>query len=311
MSFDTVIFKKGIKPLDSLYWKDVGFVRAKNGRLVRNCDRTNMTVYQKGFGGKDWLMVQSSLPKIVFGHNATLPTEAQAREAASWLCGYVSSETGLTFRIDDVKAFRIDYTRDYDVREDRTRRVALSLFASDLPDFPRANREKDSVCFSREREGQVIKAITVYPKFAWAAETGQPPSVIRASRGKLRLEVRLMRKGLAGIKGARKPLDYLSQSVSDSLLNQAANMLDLQRIIDARNIDFHRRLIIHGCGQRSLGKDGLSMFVELVKRHGPHFYLNPEFCYPKSTYFKRKKEAEQLGVWGDLVASSEMQRSYE
>ena len=57
-------------------------------------------------------MVQASLPKIIFGHNATLPSEREAREAAKWLCGYVSSETGLIFTIDDIKAFRIDYTRD-------------------------------------------------------------------------------------------------------------------------------------------------------------------------------------------------------
>src|SRR3712207_2362244 len=114
MSFDTVTFKKPFEPLDSAYWRNVGFEQAKNGRLVRNGDLISMTVFPNGHHRKDWLMVQASLPKILFGHNATLPSEAQAREAAFWLCGYVSSETGLIFTIDDVKVFRIDYTRDYE-----------------------------------------------------------------------------------------------------------------------------------------------------------------------------------------------------
>jgi hypothetical protein len=311
MSNDTVIFQKGFEPLDAAYWRDVGFTRAENRQLTRNDSLANMTVYPRGYGGKDWLRVQASLPKILFGHNATLPNESQAREAASWLCGYVTSETGLVFPIDDVKPFRIDYTRDYDICEDRSHPVALSLVAMDLPNFPLVNREVDSVCFKREQGGKVIKAIEIYPKFAWATDKKQPPDVIDASRGKLRLEVRLIRKGLEGVKGARKPLDYLSQSVCDSLLNEAATMLDLQRIINNRNIDFQETLIVHGCRQRSLGRYGLPTFVEMVKRHGPHFYLKSEFYYAKSTYFKRKKEAEQLGIWNDLVAASELQTPYE
>lgn len=307
MSFDTVIFKKGFEPLDAAYWRDVGFAQAKNGRLVCNGERASMTVYPNGYGRKDWLMVQASLPKIVFGHNATLPTEQQAREAASWLCGYVSSETGLVYTIDDVKAFRIDYTRDYDISEDRTHAVALALLATDLPNFPRANRYEDSVCFERENDGKVTKQVVIYPKSAWATSTNQPRDVIDASRGKLRLEVRLLRKGLSGIKGASKPLDYLTQSISNTLLNEAANMLELQRIIDARNIDFQEKLIVHGCGQQSLGTLGLPTFIELVKRYGEHFHHNPEFHYARSTYYKRKSELEQLGMWSDLVAASEVQ----
>ncbi|MEQ1762000.1 MAG: hypothetical protein ABL984_02535 [Pyrinomonadaceae bacterium] len=307
MSFDTVIFKKPFEPLDAVFWRDVGFTPAKNGRLVRNDDPTSMTVHQKGYGGKDWLLVQASLPKILFGHNVTLPNEQQARDAASWLCGYVSSETRLIFTLDDVKAFRIDYTRDYAIREDQTRRTALALLALDLPSFTRAKRHEDSVLFECELDGKVTRAIAIYPKFAWATDTKQTDDVIRESRGKLRLEVRLIRKGLLSIKGAAKPLDYLSQSVSDSLLNEAAHMLDLQRIIDARNIDFQERLIVHARGQRSLGKYGLPIFIEMVKRYGEHFYRKPEFYYAKSTYFKRKQEAEQLGLWTDLVAASKVQ----
>lgn len=307
MSFDTVIFKKGFEPLDSAAWRDVGFTAAKNGRLVRNGDRASMTVYPSGYGGKDWLIVQASLPKIVFGHNATLPSQSQAREAASWLCDYVSSETGQIFTTDDVKVFRIDYTRDYNIKEDRTHAVALALLTMDLPNFPRAIRFKDSVCFEREQNGKLIKQLAIYPKFAWATETNQPGHVIDASRGKLRLEVRLIRKGLSGIKGASKPLDYLSQSISDSLLNEAENMLELQRIMDARNIDFQERIIVHGCRQRSLGELGLPTFVELVKRYGEHFHNKPGFHYARSTYYKRKSELEKLGIWRELVAASRVQ----
>ena len=311
MSFDTVMLKKGFPPLGGAYWRDVGFKPARNGRLIRNSDRTSMTVHQDGYGHKDWLMVQASLPRILFGHNATLPTESQAREAASWLCGYVSSETALTYTIDDVKAFRIDYTRDYDIVEDRARAVTLSLLAKDLPKFTHTYREGDSICFARERGGKVIKQLAIYPKFIWAKEAQQPREVIDATRGKLRLEVRLIGKGLAGVKGASKPSDYLSRPISDSLLNEAATMLDLQRIIDERTIDFHERLIVHARGHGTLGKMGLPTFIELVKRHGENFYRRPEFHYSKSTYYKRRTEAEQMGIWRDLLAASEVQTSYE
>ena len=217
----------------------------------------------------------------------------------------------MVFTIDDVKAFRIDYTRDFVIQEDRTRAISLALLSKDLPNFTRANRNNDSVSFERERDGKVINEIAIYPKFAWAVDTKQPRQVIDASRGKLRLEVRLMRKGLAGIKGVKRPLDYLSQSVSDSLINEAASMLDLKRIIDARKIDFQEMLIVHAFGQRSLGRPGLPIFIQLVLRDGEHFYLNPDFHYAKSTYFKRKTEAERLGIWHDLVVASEVQTSYE
>src|SRR5687768_11734042 len=93
MSFDTVIFKKPFEPLGGDFWHDEGFTQAKNQRLIRNADLTSMTVHQKGYRGKDWLMVQASLPKILYGHNATLPDEQKAREAATWLCGYVGNST--------------------------------------------------------------------------------------------------------------------------------------------------------------------------------------------------------------------------
>lgn len=311
MSFDTVILKKGYDALDSGYWRDVGFTSAQNGRLVRNCELGCMTVHPNGYQKKDWLMVQASLPKIVFGHNARLPNQRQAREAASWLCGYVSAETGLVFTVDDVKAFRIDYTRDYDIREDQTHAIALALLATDLPNFHHARREKDSVYFARGRGRDVTKAIAIYPKSVWATDTNQSSEVQDESRGKLRLEVRLIRKGLTGIKGARKPLDYLSESISDSLLNEAATMLKLPQIIDARDIDFHERIIVHGCRHQTLGNYGLPTFLELVKRYGPQFHRKPGFYYAKSTYYKRRSELEQLGIWQDLVAASDAQSPYE
>ena len=88
-------------------------------------------------------------------------------------------------------------------------------------------------------------------------------------------------------------------------------MLDLQRIIDERTIDFHERLIVHARGHGTLGKMGLPTFIELVKRHGENFYRRPEFHYSKSTYYKRRTEAEQMGIWRDLLAASEVQTSYE
>jgi hypothetical protein len=308
---DTVGFQKGLQTRDVAYWRDVGFtpVWEGKGRLVSNCKLARMTVFPNGYGGKDWLRVEASLPKILFGHNARLPSETEARDAALQLCNHVSSETGLIFTLDDVKAFRIDYTRDYDIQESRAHSAVFALIARDVPGYPLANRNEDSVCFEREQGGQVIRQIVLYPKFKWANDTNQPCDVIDASREKLRLEVRFIRKGLKCIRGATKPLDYLSQSVSDSILNKAANMLDLQRIIDARNIDFQEMLIVHGCGQRSLGTLGLPTFVELVQRYGEHFHHKPDFHYPKSTYYKRKNELVRLGIWGDLLAASEVRTS--
>lgn len=310
MSNDTVIFQKAFEPLNAGYWPRVGFRLAKNGKLVRNENLASLTVHPNGYGKKDWLMVQASLPKIVYGHNVTLPDERQAREAASWLCDYVSSETGLDFRIDGVKAFRIDYTQDYDIAEDKARPIALALLAKDIPKYiPKS--ERDSVCFEREQDGKVVRQIEIYPKFTWAGDTNQPQHVIDAARGKLRLEVRFIRKGLDSIKGANKPLDYLSQSINDAVLNEAEHLLDLQRVIDARQIDFHEKLIVHACGQRSLGKLGLPTFIELVKRYGPKFYREPDFHYPKSTFHERKKDVKRLGMWDELVAAYEANCSYE
>jgi hypothetical protein len=311
MSFDTVILKKPFGPFDTGYWHDTGFKRAKNGRLALNGEGTTMTVFQKGYGGKDWLTVQASLPKILYGHNATLPTERQAREAANWLCEFVSNATRLTFTVEDSKAFRVDYTRDFDICEDRARTITLALLPTDLPDFPKVNREHDSVTFVKKRGREVTKQIVVYPKFTWATDTNQPQNVFALTRGKLRLEVRVMRKGLTAIKGAIKPLDYLSQSISDSLLNEAAKMLDLQRIINARNYDFQGKLIVHAYGQRSLGKLGLMGFIELVERYGENFYQKPDFHYPKSTYYKLRGELKELELWDQIVAASKVQSAYE
>ncbi len=310
-SFDSVIFKKPFKPLGEVFWRDAGFEPAKHGRLVRNGEGVGMTVYPEGYQGKDWLMAQGSLPRIVFGDNITLPNEQQARMAASWLCSHVSGETGLTFTLEDAKAFRIDYTRDYDIREDTAPAIALALLSKALPDFERVIRLHDTVSFRHELEGKTARQILIYPKFTWATDTKQPQHVVEACRGKLRLEVRLERKGLKAVKGATKPLDYLTQSISQAVLDEATTMLDLQRILDARDFDFHERLIVHACGQGTLGKLGLPTFIELVRRYGPRFYYCPDFHYPKSTYHKRKSELEKLGFWDDLVAASEMRSSYE
>jgi hypothetical protein len=307
-STDTVIFQAGYPSLDASYWRDVGFSPVKlRPEFRRNDDLTSMTVYPRGRQGKDWLRVQASLPKIVFGDNVKLLTEKQARGAAIWLCEHVSHVTGLTFTVDNVKPFRIDYMRHYEIREEEARTITLALMSKDLIGFNCTNREGDSVWFAMKHGRKVIKAIEVYPKFAWAIETKQSQHVIDESRGKLRLEVRLMQKGLKGIKGATRPLDYLSQSVGDSVLNQAANLLDLQRIINARNIDFQELLLVHAYRHRSLGKLGLMGFAEMVIRHGENFHQKPEFHYARSTYYKHRRELVEMGKWGDLVAASAIQ----
>jgi len=311
MSFDTVELKKGFKPLGSDYWFGVGFVQTSRGRFVRNDAMMNLTVYPNSYGCKDWVLVQASLPKIVFGHNAILPNEVQAREAATTLCEIVSEKTGLVFPVNEVKANRIDYTRDYLIQEERADEIASSLLSTKALNQSRTIRTKNTVYFVKESGGGITKEVVIYPKFEWAIESNQPEEVLEASRSKLRLEVRLRKKGLKGIKGASKPFDYISQLVSESVLNEVSTLLDLERISKARRMDFQEELIVYACGQKTLSRYGLPMFIELVKRHGEKFWEDPDFYYPKSTYYKNRRSLQELNIWDDLLEAAEVRTVYE
>jgi hypothetical protein len=110
---DTLGLQKAYDPMGAAFWIDKGFIRVSNNRLALNNNHVGLTVYPNGYRDKDHLLIEASIPRLIFGENVTLPSEHQAREGAVLLCGMASAATRLPFNINDAMVSRVDYRRNF------------------------------------------------------------------------------------------------------------------------------------------------------------------------------------------------------
>jgi hypothetical protein len=162
------------------------------------------------------------------------------------------------------------------------------------------NSLNGTVYFSRRNKNDTPKQIVTYSKLDWAVETRQPTEIVEAALDKLRLEVRLRGRGIDGISRKRDPLKIITESASNTVLNEASALLDLERIIAARRIDLLDVALSAGFRTRDFGLFG---FMYLVQKHGINFYKNPDFNWPKRTYYDRRERRSAIMPEPTTVAS--------
>ena len=305
--FDTVNLFRDFELRPQSYWQEAGFTLCHHRFVHNRPNAPRLTV--SNFNARSYLFSEFSIPRLLFGHNAVLPgSDTQALDAIESACSYIETITKLPFGPDKIKIRRIDFARDFHI-QDHTSVEAISreLFAKVIPNMKRHTID-NSVSFLRKTTRGLAKKISVYPKLDEVLSRPSPsPEAIRAATGKLRLEVRLEGRGLDGLKRSRggiTPMHLVSNQVSDGVIHEAMSLLDFNRILDARKIDFFGTLKSAGFRTRDFHLLG---FIETVKRCGPRFFEQPDIHCPKRTFYDYKKRCEELGIWQDLVNSSEVQ----
>jgi hypothetical protein len=302
---DTIRFFKVYDSIKPSFWQDVGFVPLRINPRMLVLNRENKPNLTAWYGNATWYLgAQISIPRILYGHNALLPScDTDALHAVEIACSYTEDLTGLPFEPKSLRIGRIDYTRDFHLRKGANLdSIIQAIFAKTLPRMTRRSIA-NTIYFEQGRP--LARRITIYPKLAEVLSRPNPKSdVIEAANRKLRLEVRLERYGiqkLARKTGGKSPFHLVNYDLSQSVIFEFMKLLDFERTIDTPSIDFYERLTSATSCSR---ERGVFWFIETVIRHGPEFYKNPKFQCKERTFYNYQKRCKTLGFWDDMVDSS-------
>lgn len=279
---------------------------------VPNKPRLSVTLRRDQAGLVSYLSAEYSIPKVIHGHNATLPvSQREALEAVAAACDWTSGVIGKPFEGAEIR--RIDYARDYILSERTGGEVLYDLHARKIPKMRRRSFE-DSLYWERPQrpESGWTNQVCVYEKEPQILAQKHPtPEILQqaidAAANTIRFEVRTRGKGinrLHRLAGGRTARHLIDEQLSNAIITGYVRHLDFERILVARKIDFFE---LAESANLCTNERGITRFINLVRLHGPEFYKNPDFYWPKRTFYHYRAISVKAGFWEDLVASSAVQ----
>jgi hypothetical protein len=303
---------------DHRYWLDRGFMRDKREprKLILNIANSPcLTVTfrrDQRVGIVSHLWAEYSIPKWIHGHNAILPvSREEALDAVTEACEWTSKIIGRNF--EDAEIRRIDYARDYILSERIGGEVIHDLHARKIPSMRRRSFE-GSLYWERPRrpKSRWTNQLCVYEKEPQTSEQEHPTSqilqqAVEAAADTIRLEVRTRGKGidrLDRLAGGRTARHLIDEQLSNAIITECVRSLDFERILAARRIDFFE---LAESANLCTKERGITRFINLIRLHGPEFYKNPDFHWPKRTFYHYRAISIKAGFWDALVESSAVQ----
>ncbi len=107
----------------------------------------NLTMIQTPNG--IWhLSAEVSLPKMLFGHNARLPNQAEVFEGLEMISEYVEANSGLHFNSKTATVSRVDFAKDFYLSEAKVFQVIKRLSDKILPRMDKLNNSQTKIAVS-------------------------------------------------------------------------------------------------------------------------------------------------------------------
>ena len=241
------------------------------------------------------LYAQTSVPRLLFGHNARLPSEIEAWEGARSLACYTENRTGLPFTLETATISEIHYTRDV-AMGDAAATAPLRLYNRTLPRFSKRTFEHSLYFQNRS------VTIRIYDKFAEVrTKKGYLPDAIHAAHGNLRIEYAARRPGVEAIRKRLNlqdcsPASLVSQDVSQQVLDKLCSDLDLDRLCEETG-NLQRLL-----GAYSIPKAWrLFGYLKMIEAFGERFYSDPRWSFNKREFDRARRDCKRAGAYPNIL----------
>ncbi len=241
------------------------------------------------------LSAEVSLPKMLFGHNARLPNQAEVIEGLQIVSEYVEANSGLHFDANTATVSRVDFAKDFPLSEADVFQLIKKLSDKILPRMDKLFYNDSTLYFKAK-----TRQIRIYGKFREVlARKYTKPENVKTARGILRFEHCLLRNYAIDSIVEKLSLpdktthSLLTQDVSDFVMSEVLESLNFNELLtnDKTNLEnllayFQTRKAMNLCG-----------FLEMLKLRGEHFYKDETLDFSKDSYFRDAKDCRKAKVW--------------
>ncbi len=241
------------------------------------------------------LLVECSIPKLIYGYNSGLPNQEDIYEAYEIISRYVKAVTGLDFDAVTATVSIVHFAIDIDLGEPGAYAAIDRLSRIKMKGLSKLVYNDTTIYFNRKSKG-----IRIYPKLQEVQAKGKAtPEAIDAARGNLRFEYCLLNKyGVdshvkkLGLKDS-KATSLLTGDVSDRIFTELFREIDFPNLLtdDRSNLD---KIKVRFAGSRAMMLDG---FLDTVDQYGPLFYKDPQHGFKKGAYYRAVNDCRKAGVW--------------
>lgn len=241
------------------------------------------------------LSAEVSLPKMLFGHNARLPNQAEVFQGLQIISEYVEANSGLRFDSKTATVSRVDFAKDFSLSEANVFQMIKKLSDKILPRMEKLLYNDSTLYFKAK-----TRQIRIYGKFREVLARKQAkPENIKAAKGILRCEHSYFKSYAIDSIAAKLSLpgktteSLLTLDVSDFVMSEVLERLNFYELVtnDKTNLEklleiFPTRKAMNLCG-----------FLEMVKLRGELFYKDETLGFSKDSYFRDAKNCRKAKVW--------------
>jgi hypothetical protein len=294
--FDTVLFRHVCNEprLDS--FTQLGDKFVYNPPPVKGYARPQLT-WRIAPNGVGFLDAKVSLPKMLFGNNVQMISDADIPRAKDTVTGFVSEVAGVEFNAWTANLGRLDICHNWHVGEAETYMYLHALRNAHLPRMVRRVIDDGTVDFINGSQNVVF-----YSKHAETMKRAQEGKAIdehlHASIGILRGEHRFTNTSACKRLATRLSVDshraqyLLTSEVAEAVMNNTVKELGLDSNIESTDSRLALLREHYGFGKTY---ETLAGFLQLCDIHGADNLV--KLGYHPETFRRRRKEVEAAGAW--------------
>lgn len=247
--------------------------------------------------GLTHVSAEFSVPRVLFGHNAILPSEADCVRTLEMVREFVEKRLPLSFDLSKLALTKVDFTKDIDLGEPGAYAMLMRLFQIDVPRFKSDLFGKSTLYLTRGNK----RFIRIYPKLKEVLDKKESEAARMAARGKLRIESCYHSKRMVvsfgksvGLETAA-PLGILRKEIADQAFSSPVFPFCLEDSLppDAEQEPIFEKLLEKHSPRTAIDLYG---FIALTKSLGPRFYLDERYGISKDAYYRRRKACRNAGI---------------
>lgn len=257
----------------------------------------NLTIFQTpdGFYHSE---LRVSLPNMLFGHNAKLPTQTEADEGLRFACQYAEEISGLPFSLDTAIIFLVHYAYDAKMLESAVWRMIAELSKKKFPPLRKQFFDDETIYFTSKAKVRAMQ-LRIYSKLNEMLSKGKAtPEALSYAEGTLRFELALLE--MSAITALAKRLDFpertakylLTEGVSRFVLNEVLEKLNYYELLDnsETELDILRK---HFPTKKAIL---LSGFRQMQEEHGDQFYKDARHGISKDVFYAMQRDCRKAKV---------------
>lgn len=240
---------------------------------------------------------ECSIPRLLFGHNARLPSQDEVKEGMQCLGDFVETRTGLPFDPETATVSLVHYARDIQLGEPGVYAAIRKLSQRKLVRYDSLLYNSSTLYFNAKGKATVIR---IYPKFAEVrCKKRESAEAIEAARGKLRIELCLLKsRRIDSLVKSLKLSDktaktLLTSEISETLISKLLADLSFDVCLKTgrSNLEILQREYKRAKAYR------LNSFIQAIELYGEKFYLDPKHDLSKYTYDRDARDCIRANVW--------------